>query len=135
MAGIKSKNTRPEITLRKLLHGMGFRYRLHDKRLPGTPDMVFPKYHAVIFVHGCFWHGHRCPLFKWPSSNEDFWKNKINSNTKRDAYNKSRLQESGWRIGIVWECAVRKSGYTGETVAQQLAAWLKSGSDYLEVEN
>lgn len=135
MAGIKSKNTRPEVTLRKLLHKRGFRYRLHDKRLPGTPDIVFNKYHAIIFVHGCFWHGHGCQLFKWPSSNQDFWKNKITSNLKRDANNRTKLMEAGWRIGIIWECAIRKSRDSGESVAQKLATWLQSESDYLEIES
>lgn len=134
MAGIKSKNTRPEIILRKLLHRMGFRYRLHVKHLPGTPDMVFPKYHAVIFMHGCFWHGHGCQLFKWPSSNKEFWKNKISFNMTRDVNNNIRLKEYGWRVGVIWECAIRKSNYTGEEAAHQLATWLISDSDYLEVE-
>lgn len=135
MAGIKSKNTKPEIIIRKQLYGMGFRYRLHDRRLPGTPDLVFPKYHAAIFIHGCFWHGHECSIFKWPSSNTEFWKNKINANKERDNGNKKRLQESGWRIAIVWECAVRKSGHTGQGVAQKLADWLSSDSAWLEVES
>lgn len=135
MSGIKSKNTKPEIILRKQLHGMGFRYRLHDRRLPGTPDMVFPKYHAVIFVHGCFWHGHDCPLFKWPSSNTEFWKNKINSNRKRDVGNKQKLQAANWRVAIVWECAIRKLGDCDKWLAKYLADWLTSNSDYLEIGN
>lgn len=135
MSGIKSKNTKPEIILRKQLHGMGFRYRLHDRRLPGTPDMVFPKYHAVIFIHGCFWHGHECHIFKWPSSNTEFWKNKINTNKERDNGNKQKLLDTGWRIAIVWECAVRKSGYTGQSVARRLADWLSGDSAWLEVAN
>ena len=135
MSGIKSKNTKPEIILRKQLHGMGFRYRLHDRRLPGTPDMVFPKYHAVIFIHGCFWHGHECHIFKWPSSNTEFWKNKINANKERDNGNKQQLLDAGWRIAIVWECAIRKSGYTGQAVARKLADWLSGDSAWLEVAN
>lgn len=134
MAGIRSKDTRPEIVLRRLLHGMGFRYRLHDKRLPGKPDIVFPKYHAVIFVHGCFWHGHRCNLFKWPSSNREFWENKINSNIKRDEINKNLLKNTGWRVAIIWECAMRKNGYTGDEVSKLLGNWLKSDSDCLEID-
>lgn len=135
MSGIKSKNTKPEIILRKQLHGMGFRYRLHDRRLPGTPDMVFPKYHAVIFIHGCFWHGHECSIFKWPSSNTEFWINKINANKERDNGNKQKLLEAGWRIAIVWECAVRKSGYTGKSVVRKLADWISGDSAWLEVAN
>lgn len=133
MAGIKSKNTRPELVLRKMLHRIGFRYRIHDGRLPGKPDLVFPKYHAVVFVHGCFWHGHSCPLFKWPSSNEMFWERKIRNNKRRDELNKFVLNESGWRIGIVWECALKKSGYSGKEVVQKLVEWLGSESAYLEI--
>lgn len=133
MSGIKSKNTRPEMLIRRQLHGMGFRYRLHSKHLPGKPDIIFPKYHAVIFIHGCFWHGHDCSLFKWPSSNTEFWKNKINSNRERDIRNKQKLQASSWRVAIVWECAIRKSGNCDKGLAQNLADWLASNSDYLEI--
>ena len=135
MSGIKSKNTRPEMVIRRQLHGMGFRYRLHSKQLPGKPDIIFPKYHAVIFVHGCFWHGHDCSLFKWPSSNIEFWKNKINSNRERDISNKQKLQAASWRVAIVWECAIRKSGAYDKGLTQNLADWLVSNSDYLEIGN
>lgn len=135
MAGIKSKNTRPEMLIRRQLHGMGFRYRLHSKQLPGKPDIIFPKYHAVIFVHGCFWHGHDCSLFKWPSSNKEFWKNKINSNRERDISNKQKLQAASWRVAIVWECAIRKLGGRDKGLAQNLADWLVSNSEYLEIGN
>lgn len=135
MAGIKSKNTRPEMLIRRQLHGMGFRYRLHSKQLPGKPDIIFPKYHAVIFVHGCFWHGHDCSLFKWPSSNKEFWKNKINSNRERDISNKQKLQAASWRVAIVWECAIRKLGGRDKGLAQNLADWLVSNSEYLEISN
>ena len=80
MSGIRGKNTRPELLIRKGLHARGFRFRLHDKRLPGKPDLVLPKYSAVIFVHGCFWHGHDCHLFKWPQSRREFWRKKITRN-------------------------------------------------------
>ncbi len=135
MSGIKSKNTSPEMIIRRQLHGMGFRYRLHGKKLPGKPDIIFPKYHAVIFVHGCFWHGHDCSLFKWPSSNTEFWKNKINSNRERDVSNKQKLQADSWRVAIVWECAIRKSGACDKGLAQNLADWLVSNSNYLEIDN
>lgn len=133
MAGIKCKNTRPEIVIRKQLHALGFRYLLHDRRLPGTPDMVLPKYHAAIFIHGCFWHGHGCSIFKWPSSNTEFWKNKINSNIARDNSNKQKLLIASWRIAIVWECAIRKSEHEEQGVAQKLAYWLSGEAGYLEI--
>lgn len=107
MAGIKGKNTRPEIAIRKVLHERGYRYRLHAKNLPGKPDLVFAKYRTVVFVHGCFWHKHGCHLFKWPSTRREFWEGKINGNSQRDATQKLQLLEKGWRIVIIWECAVK----------------------------
>jgi DNA mismatch endonuclease (patch repair protein) len=106
MSGIRGKNTKPEIFLRKGLHAEGFRFRIHAP-LPGRPDMVFPKWHAVLFVHGCFWHCHNCHLFKWPSSRPEFWRTKISGNLTRDEANITRLLEAGWRVGIVWECALK----------------------------
>lgn len=127
MAGIKGKNTKPEMILRKGLHGLGFRYRLHDRNLPGKPDMVFPRYKAVIFAHGCFWHGHSCHLFKWPSSNEEFWQTKIERNMEVDKQNIIRLQEMGWRTGIVWECALKgKYKINREEVIELCAQWLQT---------
>ena len=107
MSGIKGKNTKPEIIVRKALFKRGFRYRLHKKGLPGKPDIVFPKYKAVIFVNGCFWHGHDCHLFKWPKSNPEFWKEKINGTIERDKRNHKKLQDSGWRIYTIWECSLK----------------------------
>lgn len=107
MASIKSKNTKPEILIRKALHAKGFRYRLHVKNLTGKPDLVFPKYSAVIFVHGCFWHGHDCHLFRLPKSNVDYWEVKISKNIERDDLAIKRLMSAGWRVGVVWECALR----------------------------
>ena len=107
MAGIKGKNTRLEIAIRKELHGRGYRYRLHSKDLPGKPDLVFPKYKTVVFVHGCFWHKHGCHLFKWPSTRPTFWEEKINGNARRDETNKLQLLAKGWKIVIIWECAVK----------------------------
>ena len=106
MSGIRGKNTRPELLVRKALHAAGFRYRLHGRDLPGKPDMIFPKYSAVLFVHGCFWHGHDCPMFRLPSSRIEFWQTKIAGNLARDSLVATRLSESGWRIGVVWECAL-----------------------------
>jgi DNA mismatch endonuclease (patch repair protein) len=107
MAGIKGKNTQPEIAIRKALHRRGYRYRLHAKDLPGKPDLVFPKYKTVIFVHGCFWHRHDCHLFKWPSTRREFWEEKITGNANRDILHKTRLIEAGWKIVIIWECAMK----------------------------
>lgn len=134
MAGIKEKNTRPEMILRQGLHRLGFRYRLHDRRLPGTPDLVFPRYRAVIFAHGCFWHGHECHLFKWPSTREEFWREKIRRNVEVDASNLSRLKQSGWRIGIVWECALKgKYRLYREEVIELCAQWIKSDIPSIEI--
>jgi DNA mismatch endonuclease (patch repair protein) len=106
MSGIRGKNTKPEIFLRKALHAEGFRFRIHTP-LPGRPDMVFPKWNAVLFVHGCFWHGHDCHLFKWPQSRPDFWRAKISGNVARDEANIAKLTSVGWRVGIVWECSIK----------------------------
>ncbi|MFD2670181.1 very short patch repair endonuclease [Marinicrinis sediminis] len=127
MSGIKSKDTQPEMILRRGLHKLGFRYRLHERGLPSKPDMIFRKYNAVIFAHGCFWHGHSCHLFKWPSSNEDFWRAKINRNIDMDRRNISQLQEMGWRTGIVWECTLKgKYRIDSEEVIELCAQWLQT---------
>ncbi len=107
MSGIRSKNTRHEVKIRKALHAAGFRYRLHRRDLPGTPDITLPRYRAVVFVHGCFWHGHDCHLFKWPSTRPEFWAAKIRSNQKRDLESVRQLLGVGWRICTIWECSLR----------------------------
>ena len=109
MSGIRAKNTRPELFIRIGLHALGFRYRLHAKDIPGKPDVVFPRYGALVVVHGCYWHGHGCRYFKWPKSNEAFWKEKISSNRKRDRVNLKLQEQLGWRTIVVWECAIRKN--------------------------
>lgn len=109
MAGIRGKDTKPEMIVRRALHARGFRYRLHNRKLPGSPDLCFPRYRAVIFVHGCFWHGHNCATFKWPKTRADFWKTKINSNQARDIAAKKRLIELGWRVTTIWECDLRQN--------------------------
>ena len=101
MAAIRGADTKPELIIRRGLHARGFRYSLHNRKLPGRPDLVLPKYRAVIFINGCFWHGHGCPLFKWPKSREDFWREKINGNVERDGKNLQRLSAAGWRIATV----------------------------------
>lgn len=108
MSHIRSKNTKPEETVRKYLFSRGFRYRKNDKRLPGKPDIVLPKYKTVIFVNGCFWHKHDCPRFVWPSSNQDYWIPKINRNVERDRIDHQLLHEMGWNVIVVWECELKK---------------------------
>ena len=108
MSGIKGRNTKPEIIVRKALYRRGFRYRLHGKHLPGKPDLVFGRYNTVLFINGCFWHGHDCRLFKWPKSNVDFWKEKFEGNRRRDEKNVAQLQGDGWHVIIIWECAIRR---------------------------
>jgi DNA mismatch endonuclease (patch repair protein) len=109
MSQIKGKNTKPEILVRKFLFSRGFRYLLHDKRLPGKPDIVFPIRKTVIFIHGCFWHGHQgCKYFVVPKTRTEWWLNKIMSNAQKDADNFSKLTESGWKIITIFECELRK---------------------------
>lgn len=134
MSGIRSRNTKPEMLLRRGLHRAGFRYRLHDRSLPGRPDMVFPRRNAVLFAHGCFWHGHNCHLFKWPATREAFWKAKIGRNREVDAWAENALKVAGWRRAIVWECALRgKSRMPVEDVFGLLAEWLESDHDSIEL--
>ena len=110
MSRIRSKNTKPEETVRKFLFAQGFRYRKNDSKLPGKPDIVLPKYRTVIFVNGCFWHGHEgCRYFKYPRTNEDFWRAKIHGNRLRDRVKAEALQEQGWHVIIVWECQLKGS--------------------------
>ena len=104
MSAIRSRNTRPELYVRKRLWSEGFRYRLHVRDLPGTPDLVLPKYRLIIFVHGCFWHQHGCPGTKRPSSNTEYWNLKLDRNVARDALHRSRLEELGWTVATLWEC-------------------------------
>lgn len=125
MSGIRSKNTKPELIIRKGLHSRGFRFRLHSSGLPGKPDLVFPKYKAVIFVNGCFWHGHDCNLFKWPSTRLEFWKNKIERNRFRDTEVMAALEKKGWKILLVWECALKGKGKIPlPEVLEECATWL-----------
>lgn len=134
MAAVKGKNTRPELAIRSALHRRGFRFRLHRKDLPGRPDLVFAGRGAVIFVHGCFWHGHDCHLFRWPKSREDFWRDKIGTNIERDRRQYEALIEAGWRIGTVWECALKgKTSLPFDSVVDRCSIWLKSDIKTLEV--
>ena len=134
MAGIRGKNTRGELIVRRGLHRMGFRFRLHDAKLPGKPDIVLPRYKAVILVHGCFWHGHGCHLFKWPSSRIDFWKTKITRNQQKDVETLVELKELGWRVLIIWECATKgKSKVPLNRMLELIAEWVVKGGQILEV--
>lgn len=112
MAGIKNKDTIPELFLRKALHACGFRYRLGGCGLPGKPDLVFPSRKTVVLIHGCFWHRHDCRYFKWPGSNMQFWQQKLDSNVARDHRVKQQLKKLGWRVLTVWECELRKTRYS-----------------------
>lgn len=126
MAGIRAKNTRPEMFLRQGLHALGFRFRLHATNIPGKPDIVFPKYRALIIVHGCFWHGHECRYFKIPKTNAAFWQEKIQSNRLRDAKTIQLQMDMGWRCLVVWECAVRQVKQTQNEldIVALCASWL-----------
>ena len=108
MSMIRSKNTKPEELVRKYLFSHGFRYRKNVRTLPGSPDIVLPKYKTVIFVNGCFWHKHDCPRFVWPKSNTEYWNKKIENNVKRDTDNTALLKQAGWKVIVVWECELKK---------------------------
>lgn len=128
MSGIRGKDTQPEMIVRRGLHARGFRFRLHDRRLPGSPDLVFAGRRAVIFVHGCFWHGHACPLFRLPATRQEFWRAKIEGNTARDAAAEAALLISGWRVLTIWECAIRGRGRLPvATVIDRAAEWVVNG--------
>lgn len=135
MSGIGSRNTKPELLIRKRLFGMGFRYRINDRKIPGSPDILFPKYHAVIFIHGCFWHGHDCELFRLPGTRTEFWKEKIGINRERDAKVLNLLRAEGWRICIVWECAVKGKAQLQiiDHTVNKIAEWLRSDDIWLEL--
>ena len=108
MSGIKAKNSRPEVMVRRLLHSAGYRFRLHRRGLPGTPDIVMPGRRIAIFVHGCFWHRHEgCPNATMPSTRTEFWKSKVDSNVGRDARNRAALQAAGWTVFTIWECELK----------------------------
>lgn len=132
MSNIRGRNTKPEILVRSLLHRQGFRFRLHARNLPGKPDIVLPRYHAVIFVHGCFWHGHGCLLFKWPKTRPEFWRKKMDRNQYNDHRAHEKLIATGWRVGIVWECAIRGAGKDLDGVTQRISLWLRSDSPFAE---
>ncbi len=133
MAGIRSKNTKPELLIRRQLHKLGFRFRLHDRKLPGSPDIVLRKYNAIIFINGCFWHCHKCHLFKWPKTRRQFWQKKLKQNHANDQKNMASLAKSGWRICIVWECAMKGPKKDIPGTIKILTEWLKGQENMLEI--
>lgn len=136
MSAIKGKNTKPELWLRQRLHALGFRYRLDAKDLPSRPDIVLPKYQAVILVHGCFWHMHDCYVFRLPKSRTEWWREKLSSNRARDKRDIAALREAGWRVLVVWECAIKGRAKQDEAaLIDCVTEWLRSEEGYLELQN
>jgi DNA mismatch endonuclease (patch repair protein) len=136
MSGIRGKDTKPELLIRSSLHKAGFRYRLHARELPGKPDMLFPRYGAVLFIHGCFWHGHGpdCNLFRWPQSREDFWRQKIQKNVERDDAQIRSLLELGYRVGTIWECALKgRQRLPLDVVIRLCSDWLRASDSRLDI--
>ena len=134
MSGIRGKNTKPELLIRRGLHARGLRFRLHCRDIPGNPDLCFRPRRAVVFIHGCFWHAHACHLFKWPSTRVEFWQAKIEGNRTRDAATMERLREQGWRVLTIWECALKGSKRQPlDHVLDHAEAWLLKGSGDLEI--
>jgi DNA mismatch endonuclease (patch repair protein) len=133
MAGIKGGNTKPERDLRTALHARGFRYRLHAKNIVGRPDLVFPKYNAVVFVHGCFWHRHEgCRYATTPATRQDFWQKKFGTNVARDELVLTSLLNANWRVATVWECALKMPAQVS-IIADQIALWLISEAVTIEL--
>lgn len=126
MSGIKGKDTKPEILVRQLLHRAGYRFRLHQKDLPGRPDLVLSRYNTALFVNGCFWHGHEdCHLFRLPKSRQDVWKVKISGNKARDLRKQTELFELGWRVGVVWECTLKgKTALDDDSILRRLEEFI-----------
>jgi len=126
MSRVRSKDTKPEMIVRRITHRMGFRYRLHDKKLPGCPDLVFRRRRKVVFVHGCFWHRHRnCRLARLPKSRRDFWTPKLNANRKRDERTIRELTKAGWQVLVIWECEIGDA----EALACRIRNFLKGDED------
>lgn len=133
MSRVKSSGTSIERRTRSVLHRQGFRFRKNVRQLPGTPDVVLPKYHAIVLVNGCFWHGHlNCTKAKLPATRLDSWRNKITANRRRDLAVQTSLSKLGWRVAIVWECAYRNRLYS-ESTAYLLCRWIRSCSPYVEI--
>jgi DNA mismatch endonuclease, patch repair protein len=135
MSRIRGRDTAPELHIRRGLHAKGLRFRLHQKKLPGTPDLIFPRHQAAVFVHGCFWHGHGCQLSKMPATRTEFWRKKIDGNVARDRNAITALTESGWRVLVIWECALRgPERRTEEAVLDAAAQFIReTESAYCEL--
>lgn len=135
MSRIKGKDTKPEMMIRRGLHARGLRYRLHARSLPGRPDLVFRKYNTVVFVHGCFWHAHGCALSKLPATRQDFWRTKLAANVARDRKATEALLANGWRVLVIWECAIRGPRRRQETAVLDCAATFIQAPDsqFLEI--
>lgn len=133
MSAIQGKNTKPELLVRSLLHRQGFRFRLNVRDLPGTPDIVFPRFRAVIFVNGCFWHGHDCSFFKLPKTRTEFWRSKIEGNRANDHLAAMALFAEGWRVCVVWECALRGKNKNVEEAIGKIGAWLQGNQTFIEI--
>jgi DNA mismatch endonuclease (patch repair protein) len=134
MAGIKTKNSALELAVRREIHKRGFRYLLHDGSLPGRPDLVLPKWSAVIFAHGCFWHMHNCRYFHWPQTTPERWRQKLLGNLARDKRNIACLEHAGWRIAIVWECATKGAAKASFPLAMHtLGSWLHSDDESIVI--
>ena len=133
MSGIQGRNTKPEILIRSLLHRQGFRFRLNVRDLAGKPDIVLPRYGAVIFVHGCFWHGHNCSFFKWPATRPEFWLEKIKRNRTNDRKTRRTLQAAGWRVGVIWECTIRGKNKDTDELTRRIGVWLRGNKPLLEI--
>lgn len=134
MSNIKSKNTIPEVVIRKKLFARGYRYSLHSKKLEGKPDIVLRKYNAIIFIHGCFWHMHDCSLFVLPKTRTDFWKEKLSGNKIRDEKNIATLRANGWRVGVIWGCSIKgKVENEIDHIIDLLDEWLKSDTKTFEI--
>lgn len=133
MSGIRGKNTKPELALRRALHARGFRFRLHSGKVHGRPDLVLPKHRAVVFVHGCFWHRHEgCRYATVPATRPEFWRAKFDANVARDNAIRTRLLEDGWRVATVWECALRKPERLNNVV-RVFEEWLLGTEGQIEI--
>lgn len=131
MSRIRAKDTTPELQVRSMLWREGYRFRLHPRELPGRPDIVLPKWRAVVLVNGCFWHAHEnCRLFRIPATRTDFWRTKLEANRQRDMRVIKSLQDLDWRIAVVWECALRDDP---GSLMRDLAAWVRKGVPFIEI--
>lgn len=132
MSRIRDKNTKPEMLIRKFLWANGYRYRLHCKKMPGKPDIVLSKFKAIIFIHGCFWHQHGCKYTVMPTTRREFWEEKLNTNKQRDKRVYQELKEAGWRVLVIWECALRTKKAKQCSLFQGIVSWLHSETLFSE---